>query len=502
MAPPIADLREYLAETEDYRRIFDHLRYDQQTVLPDGATADRARQIGLMERRMRDRIADPRLDELVAAVERHGPDPHDDFAAWAVARTARRDHDAARTRPVEVMSDFQVVAAEAFPAWRDARAAGRWADFAPWLRRLVDLNLRLADAVGYTDHPMDALLSAYEPGLSYAATDELLAGLREPVLRLNAFRQEHYAGRPRVAFPDLDRQTAFAFVRDLTERIGYDWNRGGLAVSPHPFTSPSGANDVRFTLRDDVPFDEILTSAVHEIGHALYEQGIAPELWGTSAARGVMPWLHESQAKFWENIVGRTPQFARFAHGVLAPYLGDHPGAVTPESLHEALVARPTSVIRIATDELTFNLHILLRWEIETSLLSGTLDVDDVPELWNARSAEYFGTAPASDRDGALQDPHWCHRWMGLFTSYVIGNLVSAQLAAAMRRDGVDLEAGAEAGDFAPMLGWLRRHVHAPGRTFTLAELVPRATGADLGTEAYLSHLERRYAPDTEGETR
>ncbi|HEY0638582.1 MAG TPA: hypothetical protein VGD67_13110 [Pseudonocardiaceae bacterium] len=492
-APPAGALREYLAETEDYRRIFDHLRFDQQTYLPDRAAADRARQIGLMEGRLRARTADPELGRLVAAVEATAPDPEADFGTWAIARVARRDHETELRRPADTLARFQVVAAEAFLVWRDARRDGDWAAFAPWLRRLVDLNLSLADAIGYERHPMDALLSLYEPALPHHATDALLTALVDPVVALNARRQELVAAAPPDPSPALPREALFAFVRDLAGRLGYEWDRGGLAIAPHPFTSPSGANDVRFTLRDDVPFPDILRAAVHELGHALYEQGTAPELWGTAAARGVMPYVHESQAKFWENIVGRTPEFAELAFATLEPHLPSRPAGFGPESLHRAAVAGPTSLIRTGTDELTFNLHIVLRWEIECALLDGSLDVADVPELWNERAARYFGAVPRHAGEGCLQDPHWCHRYLGLFTSYVIGNLLSAQLAGAMAADGVDVTAATAAGDLSPVLGWLRRHVHAPGRTFTLAELTVRATGAELSAEPYLDHLTRRY---------
>ncbi|GGM40199.1 hypothetical protein ACFFX1_17675 [Dactylosporangium sucinum] len=491
--PEIDELRDYLGETEDYRRVFEHLRFDQQSYLPDQATTDRARQIGLMERRMRERTADPRLDELVAAVESTNPDPERDFATWAIARVARRDYEAELRRPVDALTEFQVVASEAFVVWRDARRDADWAAFAPWLRKLVDINLRLADAIGYPEHPMDALLSLYEPALSWRDTQALLDSLVDDVIRLNEQRQEAVNARPADPMPVLDRQAVFAFVHDLAEQVGYDWNRGGLAISPHPFTSPSGPRDVRFTLRDDVPFPDMLKAAIHELGHALYEQGISPGLWGTSAAKGIMPYVHESQAKFWENIVGRTPEFAALAYDLLVPHVPDPPPGFGPEALHRAAVHGPTSLIRTGTDELTFNLHIVLRWEIECALLTGQLDVYDVPEFWNARAERYFGRPVPSDREGCLQDPHWCHRYMGLFTAYVIGNLVSAQLWRAMETQGISVTRALTARDVSPVLHWLRGNVHAPGRTYTLAELVERATGGPLSAEPYREHLTQRY---------
>ncbi|NTI78569.1 carboxypeptidase M32 [Rhizobium rhizogenes] len=489
----IADLRTYLAETEDYRRIFDHLRFDQQSYMPDKATADRARQLGLMERQLRMRTGAPELGRLIAAVEATNPDEKTDFPTWAIAHVARRDHETELRRPVDQLAAFQRTASEGFLAWRDARKTSNWAAFAPWLRKIIDINLRLADAIGYAEHPMDALLSMYEPALSWRETQVLLDSVRDIVVPLNARRLEIVNSLKPDPMPVLPRDKVFAFVHDLAKNLGYDWDRGGLSISPHPFTSPSGANDVRFTLRDDVPFSDILKTAVHELGHALYEQGVFPDLWGTSAARGVMPYVHESQAKYWENIVGREPEFAVWAYDMLRLYLDDAPAGFGPEALHRAALYGPTSLIRTGSDELSFNLHIILRWEIECALLTGEIDVMDVPALWNERSLQYFGQKVPDDSVGCLQDPHWCHRYMGLFTSYTIGNVMSAQFWKTMETEGLSVNAALDARDVSPLLGWLRRNVHSVGRTYTLTELVTRVTGSPLSVDAFRAHLDRRY---------
>ena len=483
----------YLAETEDYRRIFDHLRFDQQSYMQDKATADRARQLGLMERQLRSRTGAAELGALIAAVEAIHPDESTDFATWAIARVARRDHETELRRPMEPLAEFQRTASEAFLAWRDARKTSNWAAFAPWLRKIIEINVRLADAIGYAEHPMDALLSIYEPGLSWRQTQTLLDTVRDIVIPLNARRLEIVNTLKPDPVPVLARDRVFAFVHDLAENLGYDWERGGLSISPHPFTSPSGANDVRFTLRDDVAFPDLLKTAVHELGHALYEQGVSPELWGTAAARGIMPYVHESQAKFWENSVGREPAFAVWAYDMLRPYLDDEPDGFGPEALHRAALYGPTSLIRTGSDELSFNLHIILRWEIECALLTGEIDVMDVPALWNARSMQYFGQRVPDDSAGCLQDPHWCHRYMGLFTAYTIGNVMAAQLAQAMEAEGIKVKAALEARDVSPLLGWLRRNVHAVGRTYTLTELIDRVTGSPLAVDAFRELLTRRY---------
>lgn len=472
----------YMAETEDLRRISEHLFLDQQTIMPPGATDDRARQIGLLERTIHDRLASEEFGVLLDAVE-----AEHSGTVWLQA--ARRDHQRERHRPAAAQQAFASVGIQANAAWKRARQENDWDAFAPWLARMVEINLEVADALGYEKHAHDALLAVYDPGPTTAEIDSLFDRLRPLLVEQNR-------ARPHVPTPEspvVPRTTLLQIARDIALLVGFDFDRGGLAISPHGYTNPGGPNDVRVTFRDDRPVAATVGTVLHELGHALYEQGIDPGLWGTAAGRGVMPYVHESQSKFWENIVGRRADVMPLLAELIARHLGSDVPGCAPDELYHLQVHGPTSMIRTESDEVSFNLHILLRWEVERGLLSGSLRVSEVPELWAERSVEYFGRPPEDHAEGPLQDPHWCRRYFGLFTSYTVGNIASAQLAEQMGADGVDLGSAVTDRDFTAVLGWLRREVHGPGRSLSLTELLTQATGRPLDAEPYARHLIGRY---------
>lgn len=481
----VEELTTYMATTEDLRRVSEHLFLDQQTLLPPAATEDRARQIGLLERMIRDRLASDELGGLITRVETEtdGQQP-----IWLAA--TRRDHERELRRPADLQQAFASVGIEANAAWKVARQQQDWSLFAPWLERMVDINLRAAQAAGYTDHPHDALLGLYEPGPTAAELDRLFDDLTDDLVALNRDRET----RDIVSSPIVDGQTTMKIAADIARLVGFDFDRGGLAFSPHGYTNPGGPNDIRVTFRADQPIVPTVSTILHELGHALYEQGVPRPLWGTSAGRGIMPYLHESQSKFWENIVGRRADLMPALADIVSTHLGGGIPGCDPEAFLAGLTKAPSSMIRTESDEVSFNLHIVLRWEVERRLLSGTLAVGDVPEFWNARCEELFGRAPANLAEGALQDPHWCRRYMGLFTSYVVGNLASAQLAEAMAASRVSVADACERRSFTEVLQWLRTHVHAHGRALPMGDVLVAATGRPLDAEPYRRHLNDRYS--------
>lgn len=481
-SPAFTAALEYMTTTEDLRRVSEHLFLDQQTLLPEAATDDRARQIGLLERMIRDRIAAPEFGELIEGVAAEG-----EPVAWLDA--ARRDHTREVLRPASAQQAFASVGIQANSAWKKARTENDWKTFAPWLARMVDINLEVAEAAGYAEHPHDALLGLYDPGPTSGELNTLFDSLRGDLIAIGRERQLVEVAES----PVVDPVTLMAIARDISTMVGFDFTRGALAYSPHGYTNPGGPNDIRVTFREDRPVAATVGTVLHELGHGLYEQGISPALWGTNAGRGVMPYIHESQSKFWENIVGRRRDLMPALSEIIAAHLGGTAPGTSPDELYAFQAQAPASMIRTESDEVSFNLHIFLRWEIENRLLSGTLSVDDVPEFWFERSREYFGRVPGDLAEGPLQDPHWCRRYFGLFTSYVVGNLASAQLAEQIEKDGISLASSVSGRDFTAPLGWLRTNVHGPGRSLTMTELLTNATGRPLDSEPYRRHLISRY---------
>jgi carboxypeptidase Taq len=482
------ELAEYWRTTENIRDVYEHLRLDQQTELPPAAHGARADQIGMLEGMVRSRTGSEDVGRLMSApgIE----DGLTELERLALDR-GRADRTTELQRESPALRAWSTDSAASFPAWRQAREKGDWSLFAGHLDHLVTLNRDIAEEIGYRDHPMDALLSLYAEGPTKAEVDGLFSELVGAVDDVAASRHVD-PGVVRVN-PNLGRNEIRRFVGAIGETIGYDFNRGGLAFAPHPFTSPAGGDDVRITVREGVPFSDLAQAAVHEFGHALYEQGIAKELRGTPAGRGIMPYIHESQSKTWENILGRRRDFCAMLTGLAREVFGGLPEGVTEETLYYEQVSAPPSLIRAGTDEVSFNQHIFLRWDIEVALLDGDIVAADVPAVWNEKAEAMFGRRPQNDAEGCLQDPHWASRYFGLFTSYVIGNLISAQLSEAMDSAGIDIAGCIEARDFSPVLGWLRSNVHHPGRAYPMKELVLRATGAPLGSSAYIRHLRSRY---------
>ncbi|MGF2949382.1 gluzincin family metallopeptidase [Microbacterium alcoholitolerans] len=472
-------LEQYLSELEALKNIAERMWLDQQSAMPPAAINERVNQAGILQELIQQRLVSDQLGELLDATS--GDEP------WL--GVVREDRAQALRLSSGIWRRFLEVGAQAFNVWEQARKDEDWASFEPWLAKMVEIDKEYAETVGYDVHPMDALLSVYAVGPTHAEISEVLSEMRDFLIDARKAREVE-------EFEEEGRQPEhllLAIARDIGELIGFDFARGGIAFSPHGYTSSAGPNDVRITFRSDVPLFEAVSTMVHEYGHALYGQGVAEELWDTPAGHGSMPYLQESQAKFWENIIGRRADFAQRIGEILERRIGRLSAAEWAVRYHRSQTRAASSPIRIATDEISFNLHILLRFEIEEQLLSGTITVADVPQVWNAKSEEYLGIIPATIREGALQDPHWTRRMFGLFTAYVIGNVASAQLAQAMEDQGISIAEAIASRDFSAVLGWLQKNVHSPGRTKSVQEVLQAATGSPLNAAPYRKHLADRY---------
>jgi len=471
----------------------DLLSWDQDTYMPPGAAEGRGQQLATLSSLRHARLTGEPLADLLDALE--GADLPEGSVELAMVREARRQAERARAVPARLVEELARRSSSARVAWSRARAEDRFELFAPELAEMFALKREEADAVGGGSR-YDALLDEYEPGATATGLQTLFAPLRaEQVALLEAIRAsgvQHPADM-------LERGYPVAAQRELCLRtvagFGYDLERGRLDVTLHPFATAIGRDDVRITTRYDEHFlSTALFGAMHEAGHAMYEQGVDPALQRTSLGGGASLGVHESQSRLWENLVGRSLAYWEGAYPRLRSTFPAQLGGVGLDEFYRAVNRVEGSLIRVEADEVSYNLHVLVRFELELALLQGDLDVADLPGAWNELYLEYLGLAPASDADGCLQDIHWAAGLIGYFPTYALGNLMSAQLYAAAKRAEPHLDDAVRSGDFAPLLGWLRDNVHRHGSRYRPAELLERATGAGLSANAYMSYLTNKYA--------
>jgi carboxypeptidase Taq len=488
------DLRAHLAMIVDLRSARDVLRWDQETYMPPGGAAGRAEVLATLSRLAHEQFVSATTRELLEAAEplldRLAPDSDD----AALIRVTRRDFDRARKLPADFVAERARAASQSIQVWRDARPRNDFATFRPFLERMVEFARRTADYLSYAEHPYDALLDQYEPEMTSREVAVLFAQLREgtvPLLRAIVARaaavdagvlQQEYAEEP-----------LRKFALEAIQAFGYDLNRGRLDTSAHPFSTEFNRGDVRITTRYSRQSFGALFGAFHEAGHAMYSQGSAPSLERTPLARGASNGIHESQSRLWENLVGRSRAFWQHAFPALRRQFPTQLGATEVEAFYRAVNRVEPSLIRVEADEVTYNLHIILRFDLERALVAGEIAPGDLPEIWNAKMTEYLGVTPPAGADGVMQDIHWSGGLIGYFPSYTIGNVASVQLFAAARRAHPDLADRIRRGEFAPLLGWLREHVYAHGQKFYPRDLLERATGAPLTPEPYLEYLHTKF---------
>ena len=488
-------LKDRLGDVHNLRTAMGLLGWDQQTCMPPGGAGTRAAQMGTLSKIAHELFVSPATGRLLAEAEAEGAGLDYDSDGAALLRAARHDYDLEARLPTDLVVETAQTTALAFEEWHPARAASDYRRFAPWLGRIVALARRRAEALGYGEHPYDALLDEFEPGMRTsqlrAIFDELKAALI-PMVRAVAGQADRVDDA--VLKRDFDEGRQEEFSRAVAQRLGYDFARGRLDRSAHPFSQGMGRGDVRITTRYERNWlPAALFGTIHETGHALYEQGVAPELDDTLLGTGASLGIHESQSRLWENLVGRSrgfwsPFFPRLQAGFPQALAG-----VDAEAFYRAVNRCGPSLIRVEADELTYNLHIIIRFEMELGLLSGEIGIDDAPAAWNERYQAYLGITPPDDRQGILQDVHWSGGSIGYFPTYTLGNLMSVQFFDRAVAERPDIPAGIESGEFGALLDWLRDRIHRHGRKYLPDELVRRVTGGPLRTEPYLGYLRRKY---------
>lgn len=499
------DLNTHIAEYNDLLNIINLLKWDMRTVMPAGGAVTRGQQLATLSRIAKDRFTGETTAHLLDAAESEiaSEDP-DSYRVRAVKQT-RQYYEIVNRIPSELLGAVATLQPESEHVWEVAKKNADYVTFKPYLQKMLDLKRQIAEAIGYDDHPWDALVFEYEPTMTAAKLMALFDDLKSGLLPLLERIQAHDNPLPvnlwQNTYP-LDKQRAFAL--SMAERIGYDLNRGRLDAAPHPFEISFTRNDVRIATRYDANFLPMaLFGTLHEAGHGLYEQNVDPALTRTAlttdflgqyAVGGTSYGVHECSSRLWENIIGHSRAFWDSHFAELQTYFPDQLGGVDVDLFYRAVNRVQPSLIHVDADEVTYNLHIMLRVEMELGMLDGSISLDDLPEVWNAKSQAYLGIVPPDDGVGVLQDIHWATGGFGSFPGYTVGNVISGQLMEAAHTQNPSIQAALNQGDYAPLVGWLTENIYRHGRAYTSTELLQRATGRELTTAPYLRYLTEKYS--------
>lgn len=494
METKLEQLKTRLGEVFDLNSAAALLGWDQQTYMPGGGAEGRSYALSTLETLAHQKFTDPEmgrlLDALAVEVERLDPDSND---ARLVRVTQRRYHKEVRV-PDRLVSEMSQAGALGFQAWAEARTANDFARFQPHLEKLVDLRREYGELFAPYDHIYDPLLDDFEPGMRTADVRAIFNTLRPQQVALVKAIAEKPAVDASFLRQPFDEQKQWDFGVQVITRFGYDWQRGRQDKSAHPFTQGFNIDDVRITTRVYPDFiNTALFGTMHEAGHALYEQGVDHALARTPLASGASLAVHESQSRMWENLVGRSLPFWEHFYPRLQQTFPDQFGKLDLPTFYKGINKVQPSLIRVEADEATYNLHIMLRLEIEIGLMEGTIAVKDLPRIWNERMHDYLGVVPPNDAQGVLQDVHWSSGMIGYFSTYALGNLISVQLWERINADIPTLNDQIRQGEFGALLGWLREKVHCYGAKFEPQELVQRVTGSKIDPAPYVHYLQNKF---------
>jgi carboxypeptidase Taq len=472
------------------------LEWDQETYIPDGAHEARANQMATLKSIAHEEATADALGRLLADLS---DGERLDEKAAALVRVAKRDFDKATKLSTDLVSRLATAEALSKDVWRRAREQNDYASFAPHLERVVELNIEKAEALGYTNRPYDALLDQFEEGLLTSTVEAVFGSLREELVPIvdtiaKAALSTRKTPDDELIRRHFDPEQQWELSLDVAKMLGYDFDRGRLDRSAHPFSSAFSVTDVRITTRIEPDFfSPAFYGTLHEVGHALYEQGINPAFERTPLADGTSLGIHESQSRLWENLVGRSETFVNYYFETIQKRFPDTLGSATAADFYRAVNSVKPSLIRVEADEVTYNLHIMIRFELECDLISGKLSVVDLPDAWNALYESYLKVSPDSDASGVMQDIHWSMGAFGYFPTYTLGNILSCQFYDQADQDlgGIDSLIGQ--GRFGPLLDWLRENIHRHGRSRTAAELTTSITGGDISSANWLAYIRLKY---------
>jgi len=483
-----AELLDRYREVAALRAAGGLMGWDQQVTMPGGGAPARAAHVGRLRRLAHERLTG---DAMLRAVERAAAETDPDTDEGRAVAALQRELATETKLPTELVVRKARLSSEAYETWKVAKATNDFPLLAPHLEGLFGVARETAEALGYAEHPYDALINLYEFGATYAEARDVFDAIKDPIVAL----VREIGGKPEVDDSalrgDFDPERLRRFAQAAASEVGFDFGRGRLDVCANAFCSNLGSTDVRMTTRPSAHVKGIVSSSLHEMGHGLYEQG-SPAAWDdTPLAGGVSLAVHESQSRLWENVVGRSRGFwARFLPDLKVEFPDID---LDVDGMVRAMNKVKPEFVRVGADELTYNLHILVRFELEVELITGSLAMRDLPEAWNAKYAASLGVTPPTDTLGCLQDVHWSRGSVGYFPTYTFGNLVGLQMWEALEGDLGDTEARMATGDFAPILAWLSERVYAQGRRYTPRALVTRVTGSPMRPDAWLRYAKAKY---------
>jgi carboxypeptidase Taq len=491
----LAELKSRLLEIDDLGNAAAVLTWDQATYMPPGGAEARGRQSAMLYRLAHEKAVDPALGRLLDSLARDASKLPPDGDDGSLIRVARRDFEKAIRLPAAYVERSSELASASYVAWTRARPANDFAAVQPYLERNVELSREYAGYFGSWKRVADPAIDDCDAGMTTEKVQALFAALRRelvPIVQAICDQPPADDGCLRGAFSEAEQ---LAFNKAVAKRLGYDFERGRIDKTHHPFCTRFAAGDVRITTRfDEADIGQALFSTIHEAGHAMYEQGVAAPLAGTPLGRGTSAGVHESQSRLWENVVGRGRGFWRHFYPALQRAFPDTFRHVAPEAFYRAINKVQRSLIRTDADEVTYNLHVMMRFDLELDLLEGRLAVKDLPEAWRARIAADLGIAPDDDRDGCLQDVHWFSGSIGGgFQGYTIGNILSAQFYAAAVKAHPEIPDEIARGEFATLHRWLAENIYRHGRKFDPDDLVQRATGEPMSIAPYVAYLRGKY---------
>jgi carboxypeptidase Taq len=493
MSEKLEQLKERLGEVVDIDRAASILSWDQQVNMPPGGNEARGQQLATLSKIAQEKFITEEVGSLIDDLkgELDGADTDD----AALVRVAARNYDKARRVPPSFIAEQAIVTSKAFEAWVEARGKSDFSVFQPQLEKVVELTHKYISFFPPADHPYDTLLDNFEPGMKTADVKVIFNGLRPKQVKLIKAIASSKQVKDDFLFRKFNEKKLLDFSEQVITRFGYDWNRGRQDKAPHPFETTFSVDDVRITTRfeSDNPL-AMLFSTMHEAGHALYEQGVEPSFDRTPLGGGTSLAVHESQSRMWENLVGRSLPFWEHYYPALKKLFPAQLDGVSLKSFYKGINKVQPSLIRVNADEATYNLHIMLRLELEIGMVDGSIAVKDLPEIWNAKMQEYLGVTPPDDARGVLQDIHWSGGAIGYFSTYALGNLVSAQLWEKINKDIRNLDDQIRKGDFSELLAWLRKNIHQHGQKYEPQQLVQKVTGSKISSEPYVRYLTKKYS--------